>query len=62
MAEKEAIQALQEEEQSEQKRKAKAEKRTQKKVQKGGRFGEKRKVEHALDQDEWTDHAGKLDT
>ncbi|XP_019717391.1 squamous cell carcinoma antigen recognized by T-cells 3-like [Hippocampus comes] len=57
VAEKEAIQALQEEEQFEQKRKAKAEKRAQKKVQKGGRFGEKRKAEHVLDQDEWTDHA-----
>ncbi|XP_037115635.1 squamous cell carcinoma antigen recognized by T-cells 3 [Syngnathus acus] len=54
MAEKEAIQALQEEEQLEQRRKGKADKRNQKKVQKGtGRFGEKRKAE----QDEWTDHA-----
>uniref|UniRef100_A0A3Q2YTI2 Spliceosome associated factor 3, U4/U6 recycling protein n=1 Tax=Hippocampus comes TaxID=109280 RepID=A0A3Q2YTI2_HIPCM len=49
VAEKEAIQALQEEEQFEQKRKAKAEKRAQKKVQKGGRFGEKRKADKEED-------------
>ncbi|XP_061624356.1 squamous cell carcinoma antigen recognized by T-cells 3 [Phyllopteryx taeniolatus] len=57
VAEKEAIQALREEEQFEQRRKAKADKKSQKKVQKGGRFGEKRKAEHGLDQDEWNDHA-----
>ncbi|XP_054629895.1 squamous cell carcinoma antigen recognized by T-cells 3 isoform X2 [Dunckerocampus dactyliophorus] len=55
VAEKEAIHAQQEEDLAEQRRKAKTDKKAQKKLQKGGRFGEKRKAD--VEQDEWNDNA-----
>lgn len=59
VAEKEANMARQEEDRNDQRRKGKSDKKTQKKVQKRTRFGEKRKAEPDDYQDEWNENSGK---